>query len=363
MIHIKVITLRQLIGIIAAVIIALALIVFAVFYFAKPSGQNELASADFSFTQDVQAEDLSACVGQALPMRSGKTSYLQEKLPQLIHLIFGFDPTDTMSIFAHAMPGASIADEAVIEGLDTARLQSGGALPQVTVRFEDDGQGIGLTLRNRLFSSYRTDEDLRVFVYHSHTTEAYADSVATTSAWRSRDDSQNMIGVGDALCTALDSLSVTTSHDRSYHENPNYNYAYSHSMQSLQAEFDAYPKTDLFIDVHRDAWIEGSSRARAVQVDGHACAQVQFVIGRGTEDSPNPHWRENAALAEAITDELERIAPGITIPVRYVNSRYNQQVAPGCILVEIGHNENTLAEAHLAAKYLAQAIGIVLSQT
>jgi len=363
MIHIKVITLRQLIGIIAAVIIALALIVFAVFYFAKPSGQNELASADFSFTQDVQAEDLSACVGQALPMRSGKTSYLQKKLPQLIHLIFGFDPTDTMSIFAHAMPGASIADEAVIEGLDTARIQSGGALPQVTVRFEEDSPGIGLTLRNRLSSAYRTDEDLRVFVYHSHTTEAYADSVATTSAWRSRDDSQNMIGVGDALCDALEDLSVTVSHDRSYHENPNYNYAYSHSLQSLQEEYEAYPQTDIYIDVHRDAWIEGTSRARAVQVEGRSCAQLQFVIGRGNDTLSAPYFKENAALAQKLTDALEQIAPGITLPVKYANARYNQHVAQGCILVEVGHNENTLAEAHLASKYLAQAIGIVLSQT
>ena len=50
-----------------------------------------------------------------------------------------------------------------------------------------------------------------------------------------------------------------------------------------------------------------------------------------------------------------------TRPVRSVAAKYNQFVAPGCILVEIGHNQNTLAEAENSMKYLAEAIADLLS--
>lgn len=347
-------------GVLAAVVLVLALAIFGLCRYLdhramEPATQSELVSY-------LQAEDASACAGQALPPRKHNT-FLREQLPDLLRLLFGFDPTDPADIFCNAMPGAVIARDAVIEGLDTSRMTDATA-PIVTVHLNGQTHRTVLTRQNGLFQAYRhaVDGDFRVFLYHSHTTEAYADSVATTSAWRSRDDSQNMVGVGDALTEELERLGITVSHDRTYHENPDYNYAYSHSHDALQSEYENYPQTDLFIDVHRDAWIEGSSRARAVQVEGKPCAQLQFVIGKGSEDSPNPYWRENAAYAEALTEALEQIAPGITIPVRYVNSRYNQQVAAGCILVEVGHNENTLKEAHRAMKYLAQAIQVVLSQ-
>ena len=52
---------------------------------------------------------------------------------------------------------------------------------------------------------------------------------------------------------------------------------------------------------------------------------------------------------------LEQIARD----VRVKSGRYNQQVSSKCILVEVGHNANTLEQALAAMPYLARAIAEV----
>ena len=369
MVRIQVITLRQLIAAIAAVVLAIVLIVFALSAFLKKDDAGSIDIAQTAYCVETQSVSAS---GQALAARAAQTQqdetiqsgYLTRKLPQWIRLVFGFDPTDQQSIFSHALPGAQIAAQASIEGyLTDEHAQSEPLPPSVSVQIEQLEQSIALTPQNTLFADLRDTQDMRVFVYHSHTTEAYADSIADAGSWRAADDTQNVISVGDELCRNLESFGIVPSHSRVYHENPNYNYAYTESLKTLRAEYEAYPQTALFIDLHRDAWIEGSSRARAVEVDGQSCAQLQFVIGVGTEDTAVPHWQQNYEYAARITAVLEEIAPGITRPVRSVAAKYNQFVAPGCILVEVGHNENTLAEAQASMKYLAEAIARVLLQT
>lgn len=367
-VRIQVITLRQLIAAIAAVVLVIALLVYALCAFLKKDDgsvyPNTPAANCSMETQSVSAS------GQALAARSdargGKSAqigYLARKLPEWVRLFFGFDPTDAQSIIAHALPGAKIACDASIAGfISDEHAQQAHISPSVSLQIEQLEQSLKLTPRSALLSDLPDAQGARVFVYHSHTTEAYADSVCPAGSWRCSDDTQNVIRIGDVLCQNLAACGVTPSHSSVYHENPNYNYAYPESLKTLRAQYASFPQTALFIDLHRDAWIEGSSRPRAVQADGVSCAQLQFVIGVGTDDTPIPHWKQNYEYAARITAALEEIAPGITRPVRSVAAKYNQFVAPGCILVEVGHNQNTLAEAEHAMKYLAEAIASVLGQ-
>ncbi len=40
---------------------------------------------------------------------------------------------------------------------------------------------------------------------------------------------------------------------------------------------------------------------------------------------------------------------------------YNQHVSPNCILVEVGHNANTLEQAKNSMRYLAESIALSFS--
>ena len=92
-----------------------------------------------------------------------------------------------------------------------------------------------------------------------------------------------------------------------------------------------------------------------------------FVVGTGegktgTGFAVKPNWKQNKALADLLTAEINKIAPGLCRPVRVKSGRYNQHVSDAALAIEIGHNKNTLEEALNAAGYLAKALANVLTQ-
>jgi stage II sporulation protein P len=55
--------------------------------------------------------------------------------------------------------------------------------------------------------------------------------------------------------------------------------------------------------------------------------------------------------------KLERTDPGIMRPIYLRTERFNQDLRPGALLVEVGAAGNTLQEALYAAEALGHAIG------
>ena len=72
-------------------------------------------------------------------------------------------------------------------------------------------------------------------------------------------------------------------------------------------------------------------------------------------------YEDNLSLGLKLQVQLERQAPGITRPLQLRASRFNQDLCPGALLVEVGAAGNTHGEALLAAQELAQAV-IALAQ-
>ena len=54
------------------------------------------------------------------------------------------------------------------------------------------------------------------------------------------------------------------------------------------------------------------------------------------------------------------VAPGITRPVLFSYRDYNQGLAPGVLLAEVGGHANTLQQARWAGKYLGRALAQVV---
>ena len=81
--------------------------------------------------------------------------------------------------------------------------------------------------------------------------------------------------------------------------------------------------------------------------------EVVSVIGSSGGGLEHPDWRENLKLACAVQETLYAKYPTLMRPVTVRNSRYNQQVTTGSLLIEVGTAGNSLDEALAAARLFA----------
>lgn len=207
----------------------------------------------------------------------------------------------------------------------------------------------------------------KVIIYHTHFSEAYTATrdapYVETSRWRTNDTKNNIVEVGNALTDALRKYGIEVIHDTTNNEPPKLGTAYTRSLTTMQKYKKQYPSIEIFIDLHRDAYTlpKGITENNDYAViDGKKVARVMFVVGTGEGKTgegfaEKPDFKENYALAKAISDQLNTISPKLTRQIRVKTGRYNQHVGR-CLLIEIGHNQNTLEEALNATQYLAKAI-------
>lgn len=208
--------------------------------------------------------------------------------------------------------------------------------------------------------SLRSDEPA-ILIYHTHTTEAYTQTENETyresSMWRTNDASRNMIAVGECLREIFETqYGIRVIHDTTDHEPPKLATAYERSLATMERYHKDYPSIVLFIDLHRDAYDTKNAPCDYLTLNGTETARLMLVVGRGEKYTEKPYFESNLAFAKRITEHLNAIAPKLCRPIREKAGRYNQHVAPNCILVEVGHNANTLSQAKAAMPYLAESI-------
>jgi len=205
----------------------------------------------------------------------------------------------------------------------------------------------------------------QVLIYHTHTTEAYRptseDEYVAAGSWRTKDYAHSVVAVGEVLDRELQRYGFKVLHDTTNHEPPKLDTAYERSLVTMQDYKKEHPTIKLFIDLHRDAYSDvEAGKKDFVVVNGEECARVMCVVGTGEKYSVKPNYESNYKLALAFTGEMEKIKKGFTRPIRVKTGRYNQHVSDMCLLIEIGHNANTLQQAKNAAKYVALALSRVL---
>lgn len=201
-----------------------------------------------------------------------------------------------------------------------------------------------------------TGDKPAVLILHTHATESYTrqegEDYKETSAFRTLDETYNMISVGDHLAHLLEAGGVKVIHDRNLHDYPSYNGSYSSARKALVQQLEEHPEICLVLDLHRDASGDLNNQMRTkATVDGKPSAQIMFVVGTGAS-----LWQENFALALKMQVQLERLAPGICRNINLRTQRFNQDKLSGTLLVEVGAAGNTHAEALTAVEVLAQAI-------
>ena len=199
-----------------------------------------------------------------------------------------------------------------------------------------------------------------VLILHTHATESYTqdgEDYAETSAFRTLDEDYNMVSVGEHLAQLLEAGGIAVLHERKLHDYPSYNGSYANARKTIKEYLKDYPSISLVLDLHRDASGDDDNQMRTLaQGEGEDAAQLMFVIGTGSSGLKNPHWKESLSLALKLQVQLERLAPGICRNVNLRAQRFNQDLAAGTLLVEVGAAGNTRPEALRAVEVLAQAI-------
>ena len=205
-------------------------------------------------------------------------------------------------------------------------------------------------------------QDFSVLIMHTHTTESYTPSekfrYTPTDTDRTTDKNFNMVKVGDEIEKVLKDNGIRVYHDETINDYPSYNGSYNRSGTNISNYINNDPSIKIVLDIHRDA-IEGAGGEKikyTSSVEKETAASVMLVVGSNQSGLKHDNWKENMRFAVQLQKHIESLYPTLCRPINFRSQRFNQQLAPGGIIVEVGTNGNTLDEALLGANYFAKAL-------
>lgn len=206
----------------------------------------------------------------------------------------------------------------------------------------------------------QTPDQPQILIYHTHSQEGYADSVAG-------DDSTTIMGVGEHLKEVLEQqYGYNVIHHQGKYDVKTRDNAYSRSLPEIQQLLEEYPTIEVVIDLHRDAVAEGTHLV--MDLNGRPTARFMFFngISRTTKNGRidylyNENLEMNLAFSFQAKWKAEEYYPGLTRR-NYLNAyRYNMHLRPKTMLIELGAQNNTLEEAMNACDPIAHILHMVLS--
>ena len=220
------------------------------------------------------------------------------------------------------------------------------------------------TLTEEMLNPDITIDNKNILLFHTHSCESYTASekyqYTPTGNFRTTDLNFTVTRVGAELETQLKQYGYSVYHDSSYHDYPAYNGSYTRSLQTVENILKTYP-SDIIMDVHRDAIGSREDYAPTVKIGEDYAAQIMFVIGTNDGGLNHPNWNQNLKFAIKVQQKAEEMYPGLFKPIILRNSRYNQQLARGASIIEVGATGNTMEQCLNSMKYLSKVLSEVLA--
>ena len=216
-----------------------------------------------------------------------------------------------------------------------------------------------ITLDSSIYNSKLrvTNNKPQILIYHSHSCETYSDS--PKGNYHSEDKDHSVMSVGCLLTNQLSDLGWGVIHSTTFHDSPTYNNSYSRSAETIKSVMNQYNDVDITIDLHRDGLNIPNEAVKnnihdkyTTTINGEKVAKFFFVVGARNDDV-----KKVQNLANGLTKYAKQKYPDLIMPVVLKPyGRFNQSICDNAILVEVGSNGTTTAEAQASAKYIAQIL-------
>ena len=283
------------------------------------------------------------------PVGADAVRWMESPAMGAVLLFLGTGKLPQLSVPEDPEPTADTSETGVSEPEEVPTLPAFSEVPplQATCSYTVDLEPM---LRSPLAWNLTIPEPT-VLIFHTHTTESYSG----TEGYRSMDEQENMVAVGDVLAKELTAAGICVIHDRTIHDYPSYNGSYTQSRKTVQEYLEMYPTIQLVLDIHRDA-VEDKNGNQLPMTAQPGVAQLMLVVGTDAGGFSHPLWEQNLTAAVKLHARLEQLLPGICRPISLRASRFNQDLSPGMLIVEVGAAGNTREEALAAARVLAQGI-------
>ncbi|MCM1047785.1 MAG: stage II sporulation protein P [Clostridiales bacterium] len=202
------------------------------------------------------------------------------------------------------------------------------------------------------------NENPQILIYHTHSQEAFADSVEG-------DSSTTIVGAGDKLAQVLhDKYGYNVIHHTVSYDAESRDYAYSNALPGIEQVLLNNPSIEVVIDLHRDAMPE--DKRLVVDLQGRPTAQFMFFNGLSRtakngaiEYLENPYIEDNLAFSFQLQIASNEYYPGIARRIYLKAYRYNLHLRPKSILIELGAQNNTVEEIMNAIEPLAHILNLV----
>ena len=205
----------------------------------------------------------------------------------------------------------------------------------------------------------------KVLIYHTHSQEAFADSVAG-------DVNTTIVGIGSYLAEILNQkYGIETIHHTGVYDyvdgKLDRSKAYQLAEPEIQAILSENPSIEVVIDLHRDGVADTTHLV--TQINGKPTAQIMFFNGlsrtRANGDISylaNPYIEDNLAFSLQMQIVATDKYPGFTRHIFLRAYRYNMHFKPKTLLIEAGAQTNTVEEMKNAMEVLADTLSIVLTK-
>ena len=204
----------------------------------------------------------------------------------------------------------------------------------------------------------------QILVYHTHSQEAFADSVAGQG--------MTIVQVGDYLTELLrgygfNVIHCTDSFDVDANGNLDRSNAYVNALPAVQQILEDNSSIEVVLDIHRDGLPEGVDKL-VTNINGKETAKIMFFNGLSRSSAAgeidylyNRYRSENIALSFQAKLKAMEYYPDFTRKNYLDAYQYNLHVKDKAMLIEVGAQNNTFSEAKNAMEPLADILYMVFT--
>lgn len=205
----------------------------------------------------------------------------------------------------------------------------------------------------------------QILIYHTHSQEGFRDSVK-------HEEDTTIVGVGTYLSQLLTEKGYQVLHLTDTFDltggGIDRNQAYTNARKKLKEVLADNPSIQVILDIHRDGVSE--NKRLVTTIDGRPTAKIMFFNGMSYKASagelsslPNPYIQENLAFSFQTEYLCDYYYPSFSRCIYLKAYRYNLDLLPRSMLVEVGAQTNTVQEAKNAMIPLADVLHKLLQGT